>query len=88
MANHDSAKKRIRQIARRTDVNRARLSRVRSFVRKVEEAIASGNKDQAAEALRQAQPEMMRGVGKNLLHRNAVARRTSRLSRRIKAMNA
>lgn len=88
MANHLSAKKRIRQTARRTEVNHARLSRVRSYVRKVEEAIASGNKEQATEALRQVQPELMRGASKNLLHRNVVARRMSRLSKRIKAMNA
>ena len=88
MANHSSAKKRIRQIARRTDVNRARLSRVRSFVRKVEEAIAGGDKEQAAVALREVQPELMRGASMNLLHRNTVARRMSRLSKRIKAMNA
>lgn len=88
MANHLSAKKRIRQTARRTEVNHARLSRVRSYVRKVEEAIAGGNKEQAAEALRQVQPELMRGASKNLLHRNVVARRMSRLSKRIKAMNA
>jgi small subunit ribosomal protein S20 len=88
MANHSSAKKRIRQTARRTEVNRARMSRVRSFVRKVEEAIASGDKEQATAALRDVQPELMRGASRNLLHRNVVARRMSRLSKRIKAMSA
>lgn len=88
MANHSSAKKRIRQTERRTEVNRARMSRVRSFVRKVEEAIASGDKEQATAALRDVQPELMRGASRNLLHRNVVARRMSRLSKRIKAMGA
>jgi len=88
MAHHSSAKKRIRQIARRTDANRARMSRIRTFVRKVEEAIASGNKETATAALRDVQPELMRGNKVGLLHRNTVARRMARLSRRIKAMNA
>ncbi len=88
MAYNSSAKKRIRQIERRTEVNRARVSRIRSFVRKVEEAIASGNKDAAAVTLREVQPELMRGAKAGLLHRNTVARRVSRLSRRIKAMTA
>ncbi len=88
MAHHSSAKKRIRQTARSTQVNRARVSRIRTFVRKVEEAIASGDKEQAATAFREAQPELMRGAGKGVLHANMVARRLSRLSRRIKAMNA
>lgn len=88
MAHHSSAKKRIRQIVRRTEANRARVSRIRTFVRKVEEAIASGNKDTATAALRDVQPELMRGARSGLVHRNTVARRMSRLSRRIKAMNA
>ena len=88
MAHHMSAKKRIRQTARRSEVNHSRVSRIRTFVRKVEEAIASGDKDQAASAFQDAQPELMRGVNKGVLHRNTVARRLSRLSRRIKAMNA
>ena len=88
MAHHLSAKKRIRQTARRSEVNHSRVSRIRTFVRKVEEAIASGDKDQAASAFQDAQPELMRGVNKGVLHRNTVARRLSRLSRRIKAMNA
>ena len=88
MAHHKSAKKRIRQIERRTKVNSARRSRIRTFVKKVEEAIQSGDKDSAAEAFRAAQPELMRGVNKGVIHRNTVARRLSRLSRRINAMGA
>ncbi|MBE0529880.1 MAG: 30S ribosomal protein S20 [Rhodospirillales bacterium] len=88
MAYNSSAKKRIRQIERRTEVNRARVSRIRSFVRKVEEAIAGGDKEAAAVTLREVQPELMRGAKAGLLHRNTVARRVSRLSRRIKAMTA
>jgi len=86
MATHKSAMKRIRQTKRRTEVNRARLSRLRTFVRKVEEAIAKGNKDEAKAALRAAEPELMRGAARGLIHRNTVARKVSRLSARIKAM--
>jgi small subunit ribosomal protein S20 len=86
MATHKSAIKRIRQTKRRTEVNRARLSRLRTFVRKIEEAIAKGNKDEAKAALRAAEPELMRGAARGLIHRNTVARKVSRLSARIKAM--
>lgn len=86
MAHHASAKKRIRQIERRTEVNRMRMSRIRTFLRKVEDAIASGDKDSARSAFREAQPELMRGAKRGLLHRNTVARRLSRMSSRIKAM--
>jgi small subunit ribosomal protein S20 len=86
MANHQSAKKRIRQTARRTAVNRARTSRIRTFVKKVELAIQSGDKDTASTALREAQPELHRGVTKGVLHRNTVSRKLSRLSKRIKAL--
>ncbi len=86
MANHPSAEKRIRQTARRTEVNRARISRIRTFVKKVETAIASGNKDAAKEAFAEAAPEMQRGVGKGVLHQRTVARKLSRLSARIKAL--
>lgn len=86
MAHHASAKKRIRQTARRTEVNRSRLSRVRTSIRKVEEAIASGDKEKASAAFREAQPNMMRGASRGLMHRNTVARKLSRLSTRIKAM--
>jgi small subunit ribosomal protein S20 len=86
MANHPSAEKRIRQTARRTEVNRARLSRIRTFVKKVESAIASGNKDAAKEAFSEAAPELQRGVGKGVLHNRTVARKISRLSARIKSL--
>ena len=86
MAHHKSAKKRIRQTERRTAVNRARMSRVRTFVKKVEDAIAAGDKDAAKAAFIAAQPEMQRGAGKGLLHRNTVSRKLSRLSARIKAL--
>lgn len=86
MANHKSAEKRIRQIKRRTAINRARISRIRTFVKKVEAAIASGDKEAANAALRVAQPELHRGVTKGVLHKNTVARKLSRLSQRIKAL--
>ncbi len=88
MATHASAKKRIRQTPRRAKVNSARVGRIRTFIRKVEEAIASGDKERAAVAFAAAQPEMMRGVNKGVIHRNTVARKLSRLSTRIKAMAA
>ncbi len=86
MAQHASAKKRIRQTKRRTEVNRSRVSRIRSFLRKVESAIAGGNKDEAVAAYGEAQPELMRGASKGVVHRNLVARKLSRLAQRIKAM--
>ena len=86
MAHHKSAKKRIRQTVRRTATNRARTSRVRTFLKKVEDAIATGNKDAARAAFVEAQPEMHRGVVKGILHRNTVARKLSRLSARIKGL--
>ena len=88
MANTASARKRIRQTKRRTERNHARKSRMRTFVKKVEAAIAGGNKEAAAEALRAAQPEMQRAVGKGVAHLNTVARKLSRLSARIKAISA
>ncbi|MFM2044279.1 MAG: ribosomal protein [Pseudomonadota bacterium] len=88
MANHKSAEKRIRQTARRTEVNRARISRIRTFLKKVETAIASGNKAAADQAFRDAQPELMRGATKGVLHKNTVSRKLSRLSGRIKALGA
>lgn len=88
MAHHKSAQKRIRQTARRTDVNRNRISRMRTFVRKVEEAIDSGDQAAAKEALKVAQPEMQRSAQAGLLHKNNVARKISRLSSRIKAISA
>lgn len=88
MANNASAKKRIRQTTRRTSVNRIRVSRIRTFLRRVETAIAGGNKAEAEAALRQAQPELMRGQKRGVMHRNTVSRKLSRLSARIKAMQA
>jgi small subunit ribosomal protein S20 len=83
MANTAQAKKRVRQTARRTMVNRDRRSRIRGFVKKVEEAIASGDKGVAETALRAAEPEIMRGVTKGILHKNTASRKVSRLSHRI-----
>ena len=87
MAHHASAKQRIRRNARRTEINQQRMSRIRTFVKKVEAAIESGNRDDATQALRAAQPELHRGVNKGVLQRNTVNRRLSRLSARIKAMS-
>ena len=86
MANTASARKRIRQTTRRTERNQARKSRMRTFVKKVETAIASGNKSDAASALRVAQPELQRAAGKGVIHANAVSRKISRLAARIKAI--
>ncbi len=88
MANTPQSKKRARQTVRRTAVNTARRSRIRTHLRKVEEAIASGNKDAAAEALKVAQPEVMRGVTKGVFHKNTASRKISRLSARVKALGA
>ena len=88
MANPATARKRIRQNDVRSARNAARKSRMRTFIKKVESAIASGDKAQAAEALRAAQPEMQRATGKGVVHANTVARRISRLSKRIKALAA
>lgn len=87
MATHKSAEKRARQAERRTAVNRARTSRIKTFVKKVEAAIAGGDKTTAAAALRQAQPEVHRGVTKGVVHRNTAARKLARLSARIKALS-
>ncbi|MCA1369158.1 30S ribosomal protein S20 [Ensifer aridi] len=87
MANTTSAKKATRKIARRTAVNKARRSRIRSFVRKVEEAIASGDQAVAAEALKAAQPELMRAATKGVLHANTASRKVSRLAQRVKALS-
>ncbi len=86
MPNIKSAKKRVRRTERRTEINQARISRVRTFVKKVETAIEAGDKSAAEAALKTAQPEIMRGVTKGVLHRNTAARRVSRLSARVKAM--
>jgi small subunit ribosomal protein S20 len=86
MANTAQSKKRARQSEARYAVNKARRSRIRTFLRKVEEAIASGDADAAANALKAAQPELARGVTKGVLHKNTVARKMSRLSSRVKAV--
>jgi len=83
MPNIASAKKRVRTTAKRTAINTARKTRVRGFIRKVEEAIASGDKKAALAALKAAEPEIMRGVSKGVLHKNAGARKVSRLTKRV-----
>ncbi|MCZ4090567.1 MULTISPECIES: 30S ribosomal protein S20 [Sinorhizobium] len=88
MANTTSAKKATRKIARRTAVNKARRSRVRNFIRKVEEAIAAGDQAVAAAALKAAQPELMRAATKGVLHANTASRKVSRLAQRVKGLSA
>ena len=88
MANHKSAEKRARQTERRTAVNQSRKARIRTFVRKLEEAIATGDKAAAEAAMRVAESEMARGASKGVFHRNTVARKTSRLAARVKAVGA
>jgi small subunit ribosomal protein S20 len=83
MPNIDSAKKRVRRTRKRTDVNHARKTRIRTSIRKVEEALAQGNASAARAALDAAEPEIMRGVSKGVLHRNAGARKVSRLNKRV-----
>jgi small subunit ribosomal protein S20 len=86
MANTPQAKKRIRRNTRRAEINGARVSRIRNFVKKVELAIAGGDKGAAAEALKAAQPELARGVARGVLHKNTASRKMSRLSKRVAAM--
>ncbi|MGH6948498.1 MAG: 30S ribosomal protein S20 [Kiloniellales bacterium] len=86
MAQHKSAKQRIRRNARRAEINGTRVSRIRTFVKKVEQAISGGDKTAAQDAFKVAQPELHRGVTRGVLHRNTVARKVSRLAARIKAM--
>ena len=86
MANTPQAKKRIRRNAKRAEINGARISRIRSFLKKVETAIAGGDKTAAAEALKTAQPELARGVARGVLHKNTAARKMSRLSKRVAAL--
>jgi|TARA_R110000851_G_scaffold111501_30_gene234937 small subunit ribosomal protein S20 len=86
MANTPQSKKRARQNEKRFAVNKSRRSRIRTFLRKVEEAIASGDQDAAVTALRNAQPELMRGVTKGVVHKNTASRKISRLSARVKAI--
>ena len=86
MANTPQAKKRIRRNDRRAEINGARVSRIRTFVKQVEAAIASGDKDQAQAAIRMVQPEISRGVSKGVIHKNTAARKISRLSKRVAAL--
>jgi small subunit ribosomal protein S20 len=86
MANTPQAKKRIRRNERRSEINGARVSRIRTFVKLVESALAAGDKDRAAAALRQVQPELARGVSKGVVHKNTASRKLSRLSKRVAAL--
>jgi small subunit ribosomal protein S20 len=86
MANSAQAKKRARQIERRTEVNKARRSRIRTYLKKVDEALESGDKGIAQQALKVVQPELMRGVSKGIMHKNTASRKMSRLSSRVKAL--
>ena len=88
MANHKSAKKRIRRNANRAEINKSRVSRIRTFLKRVETAIASGDQGAAKTALREAQPELMRGVSKGVLHKNTASRKMSRLSAKVKTVGA
>ena len=88
MAQHKSAKKRIVRNEKRRVINHARISRIRTFVKKVENAIAAGDKELAAQALKMAQPELHRGVSKGVIVKNTAARKISRLSKNIKALSA
>ncbi|MGM0423049.1 MAG: 30S ribosomal protein S20 [Pseudomonadota bacterium] len=87
MAQHKSAITRTRRNERRRLVNKDRVSRIRTFLRKVEDAISSGNQKEANDAFKNAQPELQRGVSKGVLHKNTVARKLSRLQKRIKALS-
>jgi small subunit ribosomal protein S20 len=88
MANTPSAKKRVRQLARKTEVNKARRSRIKTFVKKVEESILAGNSSDAKDAFKLAQPEIQRGVTKGIFHKNTASRKISRLLKRVKAVTA
>jgi small subunit ribosomal protein S20 len=86
MANTPSAKKRVRLLQRKTEVNKARRSRIKTFVKKVEQAIESGDSPKATLALKEAQPEIQRGVTKGVMHKNTASRKISRLSSRVKSL--
>jgi len=88
MANSPASKKRARQAIRRTEINKSRRTRMRTFIRRVEEALAGGDQSKAAEALRAAQPEIMRSVTKGIVHKNTASRKISRLAARVKALGA
>ena len=86
MANTPQAKKRIRRNSRRELINHSRISRIRTFIKAVESAVEAGQKDEAAEALRKAQPEMARGVSRGVLHKNTASRKFSRLAKRVASL--
>lgn len=86
MANTPQAKKRIRRNANRAEINHARISRIRTFVKQVESALAAGNKAEAADALKKAQPELFRGVSRGVIHKNTASRKLSRLSKRVASL--
>jgi len=86
MANSVQAKKRIRGNERKAEVNKSRVSRIRTFIRKVEEAITAGDKSQATDALKAAEPEIMRGVTRGVMHKKTASRKVSRLSKSVKAI--
>ena len=87
MPSHKSAEKRVRRTARRTAINKSRRSEIRSAMRKVEEALASGDKGAAADAFKAAEPVIMRGVSKGVIHKNTGSRKISRLAARLKALS-
>ena len=87
MANTPQAKKRIRRNDRRAAINHSRISRIRSFIKAVESAVASGKKDEAVNALREAQPEIARGVARGVIHKNTASRKFSRLAKRVAALS-
>ncbi|MEY4161038.1 MAG: hypothetical protein RLZZ136_1659 [Pseudomonadota bacterium] len=86
MANTPQARKRIRRNERRAEINGARIGRIRTFVKKVESAIAGGDKSAAADALKEAQPELARGVARGVLHKNTASRKLSRLTKAVSAL--
>ena len=88
MANTSSAKKATRKIAARSTVNKSRVTRVRTYLRKVEEALAAGDREKAGAALKAAEPEIMRAVTKGVIHKNAASRKVSRLAARVKSVGA
>jgi small subunit ribosomal protein S20 len=88
MANTSSARRAVRKIARRTEINKARRSQMRGFVRRVEEAIAAGDRGKAVAALKAAEPVIMRSAQKGIVHRNAASRKISRLTHRIATLGA
>ena len=88
MANTPSAKKRVRQLIRKTEVNKARRSRIKSFIKKVEEGITASDSQNALMAFKKAEPEIQRGVSKGIFHKNTANRKISRLSKRVKAITA